>query len=252
MDKAATAAAFSVTVNGGRVAGTITWAEDDTVIVFTPRYSFKVGSTVVATVSSAARSVTGMRIAKTISATWTVRAPTSRIISYGGSGGSGGGGSGGAGSSSAPYYASEVYYLSLMNCTRTGGWVTGDGACSSVTHHTLPSQSALALDSGISSKVSRPYAAWMADRRILDHYANGTPKSRLCNWGGYCGGSWGENIASPSNSGQSGMIAVELYYQTEYPCHCEHYANIMNGSFHRVGIGVWVSGGVRVVIDFYS
>ena len=47
----------------------------------------------------------------------------------------------------------EVYYLRLMNCTRTGGWVTSSGACSSPGGRSV---APLILDSGISSKVSRP------------------------------------------------------------------------------------------------
>jgi uncharacterized protein YkwD len=66
---------------------------------------------------------------------------------------------------------------------------------------------------------------------------------------GYCGGGWGENIAN----GGRGMIAIEIFYQNEYWCRCEHYANIMNGHFSQAGIGVWVIGGTsRVAIDFYS
>ena len=45
----------------------------------------------------------------------------------GGSSGGGGGGSTGSGS----WTAVERYYLRLMNCTRTGGWVTSTGKCSS-------------------------------------------------------------------------------------------------------------------------
>jgi len=243
MDEKATAAAFSVTVGGRAVSGSLYWAENDTVLVLTPRSSFKVGSTVVAKVSTAARSATGMHIDAAASASFTVKAPTQRIISFG---------SGGVASSTSPWYQSEVYYLSLMNCTRTGGWVTSGGACSTETHHTLPAQGRLSLDAGISNKVSRPYAKYMADHGLLDHYLNGTnPHSRLCAQG-YCGGSWGENIASPGNSGQGGMIDIEVFYQNEYWCRCEHYYNIMNPYFGRVGIGVWASNSVRVSIDFYG
>jgi hypothetical protein len=242
MDHASTQAAFSVTANGKAVAGSFGWTENDTVLVFNPRYSFRVGSTVVARVSTAATSATGMHLDKAMSATFAVRAPTSRVISF----------TGGVATSSAPWYGSEVYYLSLMNCTRTGGWVTSGGACSSVTHHTLPAQGRLVLDAGISSKVSRPYAKYMADNRLLDHYLRGTtPHSRLCA-AGYCSGSWGENIASPASAGQGGMISVEIFYQNEYWCRCEHYYNIMDPYFSRVGIGVWVSNSVRVSIDFYG
>jgi hypothetical protein len=242
MDEKSTAAAFSVTVNGRAVAGSTYWAEGDSVLVLTPRYSFAIGSTVVAKVSTAARSATGLHLSAAASATFKVSKPRSSSISYGG-----------IASASSPWYASEVYYLKLMNCTRTGGWVTSSGACSTETHHTLPAQSPLVLDAGISNKVSRPYAKYMADYRLLDHYLRGTtPHSRLCA-AGYCGGSWGENIASPGSSGKAGMIAVEIFYQNEYWCRCEHYYNIMDPYFHRAGVGVWVSKGVvRVSIDFYG
>jgi uncharacterized protein YkwD len=71
--------------------------------------------------------------------------------------------------------------------------------------------------------------------------------------GGFPGGSWGENIASPGNPGAGGMISVEIYFQNEYWCRCAHYKNIMNSYFHRAGVGIWVSSGrTRVVIDFYG
>jgi len=242
MDRKSTAAAFSVTVGGRAVAGNIGWAEGDTVLVLTPRYSFKIGSTVVARVTTAARAVGGLHISAAASATFTVAKPRSTGIS-----------GGGAASASSPWYSSEVYYLNLMNCTRQGGWVTSGGACSSETHHTLPAQGRLSLNAGISNKVSRPYAKYMADNRLLDHYLRGTtPHSRLAAQG-YGGGSWGENIASPSSSGKGGMIAIEIFYQNEYWCRCEHYYNIMNPYFRQAGIGVWVSNGVtRVSIDFYG
>jgi uncharacterized protein YkwD len=142
--------------------------------------------------------------------------------------------------------------MGLMNCTRQGGWVTPGGDCSTETHHTLPAQGRLSLDAGISNKVARPYAKYMADNRLLDHYIGGTsPHSRMCAQN-YCGPSWGENIASPGNSGRGGMIDIEIYFQNEYWCRCEHYFNIMDPYFNRAGIGVWASKSVRVAIDFYG
>jgi hypothetical protein len=245
MDHLSTQAAFSATVGGTRVSGSFYWAEGDTVLVFDPRTSWKIGSTVTMRVSTAAKSSTGMHLLQAGASSFTVRAATSRSIPW----------TGGIASASSPWYGSELYYLGLMNCTRTGGWVTSAGDCSSITHHTLPAQGRLALDAGISSKVARPYAKYMADLRVLSHYLNGTtPHSRMCAQG-YCGSSWGENIASPASSGKAGMIAVEQFYQNEYWCRCEHYFNIMDPYFHRAGIGVWVSSttrAVRVVIDFYG
>ena len=108
----------------------------------------------------------------------------------------------------------------------------------------------MVVDDGISTRVSRPFAKFMADRGILNHFANGTPGQRLAR-AGYTSYQWAENIGSPS-SVMAGMVAVEIFYQNEAPCRCEHYKNLMDPAFDRAGIGVWVSGGrVRVVIDFY-
>jgi hypothetical protein len=146
-----------------------------------------------------------------------------------------------------------------MNCTRTGRWVLRSGACSSASHHVLPAQDALAFSAPIANAVSRPYSKAQADRGVLTHYLNGTtPHGRLCARG-FCGGSWGENLASPPGSGAAGMIDAEIYFQNEVRCNfgrrCEfaHYYNIMDPYFHRAGIGVWVSHGhTRLTIDFYG
>ncbi len=238
MELRSTAAAFSVTVDGVAIAGIKSWSEGNTVLVLTPRRPFAVGAVVVATVKSSARAVGGLHLATTYSASFKVAKEPPKPIGYTA-----------RPTKSSPWYASEVYYLALMNCTRTGGWVTSGGSCSSVTHHTLPAQGRLRLSAGISNAVSRPYAKYMATYKLLDHYLHGsTPHSRMCS-AGYCGGGWGENIAN----GGRGMIAIEIFYQNEYWCRCEHYANIMNGHFSQAGIGVWVIGGTsRVAIDFYS
>jgi hypothetical protein len=245
MDEKSTAAAFSVTVNGSPISGSKYWAEGDTVLVMTLRSPFKIGDKVVAKVTTAAHAAgaSGLHLGATTTATFTVARPKAVVIAY----------TGGIASSTSPYHSSEVYYMALMNCTRTGGWVTVGGNCSTETHHTLPAQGLLRLSADISNKVSRPYAKYMADRRILDHYAYHDPHWRLCNWGGYCGASWGENIASPSNASKFGMIDVELFYQNEYWCRCEHYYNIMAPFLNQAGVGVWVANGVvRVSIDFYG
>jgi hypothetical protein len=88
MDPKSTAAAFSVTVSGRAVAGTLTWAEDNTVLVLTPRYSFKVGNVVVAKVGSGARSAGGLHLAGGGSSTFKVSTPQSTGITYVTGGGS--------------------------------------------------------------------------------------------------------------------------------------------------------------------
>ena len=250
MDEKSAAAALSVTANGRAAAGSTSWTSGDTVLVFTPRYSFAVGATVTVRVAASARSTGGLTMAAAAGSTFTIARPRSAAIKY----------TttkipltGGVASSSAPWHESELYYLNLMNCTRTGGWVTSAGTCSTQTHHTLPARSALAFDDGIANKVARPYAKAMADLGVLTHYLNGTTTHSRMAAGGYPGSSWGENIASPGNSSQGGMISIEIYFQNEAWCRCAHYYNIMDPYFHRAGIGVWVSGGrARVVVDFYG
>ena len=251
MDKKSATAALSVTAAGRAVAGSTYWAEGDTVLVFTPQRSFYIGTSVAVKVATSARSADGLALSGALSFTFTVSQRGAR------GGGSGGTSTkiqwtGGIASSSSPWADSEQYYLSLVNCTRTGGWVTSSGDCSSVTHHTLPARSALAYDNGIANKVARPYAKALADLGVLTHTLDGTTTHSRMSAGGYPGSAWGENIASPSSSGPSGMISVEIYFQNEYWCRCAHYYNIMNSHFSRVGIGVWVSSGTRVVADFYG
>jgi hypothetical protein len=241
METRSTAAAFSVSVDGVAIAGGKSWAEGNTVLILAPRHSFTVGSTVVAKVTSAARAVGGLHLSTTYTTTFKISKKPASVIGYGG-----------AKTKKSPWYASEVYYWRLMNCTRTGGWVTSNGSCSSVTHHTLPAQNALRLSAAISTSVSRPYAAYMADNGLLSHYLRGTnPHGRMCK-AGFCGGGWGENIASPRSVGKGGMISIEIFYQNEFWCRCEHYGNIMNRYFSQAGIGVWFSKSVRVAIDFYQ
>jgi hypothetical protein len=257
MDTKATAAAFSVTVNGRAVAGNLYWSEGDTVLALAPRYAFAVGSKVVAKVSTAARATTGMHVDKAASATFSVSKPRAPVIvarGGGGGGGSsgGGGGTGAFGSVGAQRDDMERYYLGLMNCTRTGGWVTSSGDCSTAGHHTMPAQGALYLDETISLKVARPYAKYLADRNILSHNAGGTTTVSRFRSAGYYGGSWGENIASPHRSEGAGMLDSQLYFQAEAPYRGGHYYNIMDVYFHRVGIGVWISNSIRLVVDFYG
>ena len=248
MDKKSATAAVSVTADGRAVAGSTYWTEGDTVVVFTPQRSFYIGVTVQVSVATTARSADGIALSAASGFSFSV---SSRR----------GGGSGtstripltgGIASSTAPYHSYELYYLALMNCTRTGGWVTPAGDCSTITHHTLPARGALSFNNGIANAVSRPYARALALTGTLTHYLNGTTPHERLTAGGYPSGAWGENIASPSNPYQGGMIAVEIFFQNEYWCRCAHYYNIMNSHFNQAGVGIWVEGGTRVVIDFYG
>jgi uncharacterized protein YkwD len=245
MDHRSTKAAFTVTAGGKAVKGTITFAENDTVLVFDPAAALPWDSRVVATVASSARSTDGAslganarvafrtvaRVARTTSS-----APISR--SAGGSVGSG------------TWGAVERYYLRLMNCTRTGGWVTSGGDCSSPGGRNV---APLKLDAGISSKVARPYAKKLAVNNMCTHFSGGNPGDRLRR-AGYTSYRWAENLGCRSGNPYSAVLASHRYFQSERAWSPDggHYVNLMNSAYDRAGIGVWVSGGrVRLVVDFY-
>lgn len=241
MDRRSTAHAFSVSAHGKTVAGSVGWAEHDTVLLFTPRAALPRASTVSMTVGLGATAVGGAPLGVAAHGTFRTRdAAGAGSVPTSGSGlNAVGGGS---------WAAVETYYLGLMNCTRTGGWVTSTGACSSPGGRNV---APLKLDSGISSKVSRPYARMMAITNQCSHFIGGNPGTRL-RAAGYTSYRWAENIGCRTGSARAAVLATHLFYQSEKATGGGHYVNMMNAAYDRVGIGVWVSGGrVRLVIDFY-
>jgi uncharacterized protein YkwD len=248
MSHASTRAAFTVTANGAAVTGTVTFAESNTVLVFKPAKALPSSATVVMTVAATATSAHGVPLAAAVSATvHTIAAAKPATSSHTtttshpptSSGSAVGGGSWGA---------VETYYLKLMNCTRTGGWVTSTGSCSSPGGRNV---APLRLDSGISTKVSRPYAKKLAVNNLCTHFSGGNPGNRL-SAAGYTSYIWAENLGCRSGNPYSAVLGSHLYFQSEKSYSGGHYVNLMNAAYDRVGIGVWVSGGrVRLVVDFY-
>ncbi len=248
MDKESTAAAFHVTANGKPVKGKVTWAEHNEVLVFQPSSSLAYGAKIKMSVDDSAVSRVGAPISKAASGTFTVESKPkpkpkpkpsrSTPITH----------SGGGGAVSGSWHAVETYYLKLMNCTRTGGWVTSSGKCSSPGGRNV---APLSLSSGISTHVSRPYAKLLATRNLCSHFIGGNPGDRLRH-AGYTSYRWAENIGCRSGNPYSAVLGSHLFFQNEKSSNGGHYVNLMNAAYDRVGIGVWVSGGrVRLVVDFY-
>ena len=265
MDPTTTARAFSANIAGHKLVGTVTWAENHTVLVFKPAHTLLGGAGVGVRVTVAARSLAGAPLAKGISFTFKVKAkaptatttrtttkpttgtaskPKPKPSSSSGSPSTGGGSVGGG-----SWAAVESFYLTLMNCTRTGGWVQSDGSCSSPGGRDV---APLWIDQGISDNVTRPYARLMATRDECSHFADGTPGDRLAR-AGYHSYQWAENMSCPqSMSPDAAMIYTQQYFQNEKSYNGGHYVNLMNPLYDRVGIGVWVANGLtEVVIDFY-
>lgn len=259
MSKAATAASFSVTAAGQRVVGKVSWAEGNTVLVFTPAAQLPAGAQVVMTVGPGATAATGAATATAVVGRFTTVAapkPAAKVASRpvtaprpvpkptpipkpATSAGS------------AAWAAVERYYVSLMNCTRGGGLVTSTGACSS------PGGSGIKplwIDSGISSKVSRPYAKLLATTGSCSHFSQGNPGTRLSR-AGYPSYKWAENLGCRDASNPyASVLGTQLYFQSErtWSPLGGHWVNMMNPLYDRVGIGLWAANGhVRLVIDFY-
>ena len=250
MDRRRTARAFAVSVGGKAIAGKVSWAESDTVLIFTPTTALSFGATVSMNVAASATSTTGVGLAspghgtfQTVKRAITTATAKSTTTAPTGSTSTGGSAVGGG-----SWGAVETYYLGLMNCTRTGGWVTSAGACSSPGGRNV---AALKLDSGISSKVSRPYAKRIATSGACSHFIGGNPGDRLRS-AGYPSYRWAENLGCGSGGAKAAVLASHLFFQAEKSSLGGHYVNLMNAAYDRVGIGVWVySGRVRLVIDFY-
>ena len=251
MDRGSARRAFRVKVDGTAVDGRIRFAEEDTVLVFTPASRLPYGSRVVMTVAEAATSAAGAPLGDQATGTFrTAPKPppkpkrTPRATSPSTPKPPSGGGSAGSGS----WYAVETYYLRLMNCTRTGGWVTSSGSCKSPGGRNV---AALKLSSGISSKVARPYAKLLATRNACSHFIGGNPGDRLRR-AGYTSYRWAENIGCRSGDPKKAVLGSHLYFQSEKSYNGGHYVNMMNAKYDRAGIGVWVaSGRVRLVVNFY-
>ncbi len=241
MDRASTAAAWSVSVGETPVAGTISWAEGDTVLVFMLKQAFGYSAKVTMAVGEGATSAAGIPLAAAATGTFTtVPKPAVQSIPKPSGGAVG----------TATWGAVEAYYLKLMNCTRTGGTVTSTGACSSPGGRNV---AALWIDAGISSKVARPYAKKLAVNGICTHFSGGNPGDRL-RAAGYTSYIWAENLGCRSGDPFKAVLGSHLYFQSERTWSPQggHYVNLMNAKYDRVGIGVWVSSGrVRLVVVFY-
>ena len=149
------------------------------------------------------------------------------------------------------YYDVELYYLKLVNCTRTGGWVRSDGSCSGYGSGKYSKYVApLKLSAGLSN-VARPWAKKLAVYALCKH---GDPGARL-RAAGYTSYKWGENIGCRDGyyNAKTAVLLSHRQFQAEKSTGGGHWKNIKNSLFKYIGIGVWkFHGRVRLVTDFYS
>ncbi len=159
-----------------------------------------------------------------------------------------------AGAAGAPYEDLEKLALSLVNCTRTGGWVRPDGTCKGRGSGKYSAyRKPLTLSAGISRNVSRTYAVKLAAADYCNHDLHSTVQGRF-RAGGYKGTKFGESLGcSGGYTTREMVIVTHRSMQAERSFNGWHWKNMKNRDFKRVGIGIARSGREsRVVYDFYG
>ncbi len=154
-----------------------------------------------------------------------------------------------------PWYTTERFYLGLLNCTRTGGWVLKDGTCRGYgSGHYSNRVAPIIYSYNLSDQVARPYAKLLATKAICSHTANGDPGYRLRH-AGFPRWSWGENVGCRDGyaTAKAAVLASHLVFQSEKSYNGGHWRNMKKWGYHWVGIGIWRSGTrTRLVVDFYG
>lgn len=153
----------------------------------------------------------------------------------------------------APWLTDEAFYLKLVNCTRTGGWVQKTGSCTAYgsgrySRYVRP----LVRSGAISDLATRPYAKLLAINNQCGHNFDGSVTTRLARVG-FRGSAWGENLACHSALSTRAMVIwAHRVFQSEKSTNGGHWKNIKNTRYTQIGIGVWMEGSrVRLVTDFY-
>jgi uncharacterized protein YkwD len=263
MERSSTRDAFVLKVDGKKVAGSVRFAEHNTVLVFDPKDDFPYGATVVMQVADTAVAADGTQIDRSRTAKFTVvekpkPKPKAKAAKPA------------AAHSSKPkpkpttkpktvtrpasgsWLGAEKYLLTLMNCTRGGGWVLSDGSCSSPGGSGI---APLAYHGGISDKVSRPYAKKLAASGVCSHFYGGDPGDRM-RAAGYTGYQWGENLGCRYfRDPRDAAVSLVRFFQSErsWSPPGGHWVNMMSRKYTHAGIGLWVSGGnLRFVVNFYN
>jgi hypothetical protein len=147
-----------------------------------------------------------------------------------------------------PWYGAETYYLGLLNCTRTGGWVLKDGTCKGYGSGTYSKYVAPLKRTDALSGVARGWAKKLAVAGACYH---GNVSARLRN-AGFTTYTWGENIGCwDAATAKQSVLNTHLSFQREKSTGGGHWKNIKNPRFKKVGIGVWrANGHTRLVTDF--
>ena len=153
--------------------------------------------------------------------------------------------------------AAEKYAHKLLNCTRTGGFVTKNGSCRGYGSGDYSDRRpALRLHKGISNKVAWPWARALVTHDVCGHVIPGKPTltQRMRNKG-FRYWYYGENVGCGWSTADATAVVLATHraMQAEKKYQGGHWKNIKNRGFKSVGIGVAMGDGrVMVVWDFYG
>jgi hypothetical protein len=149
----------------------------------------------------------------------------------------------------------ESFALSLVNCTRTGGWVRADGTCKHKgTGRHSPWVKPLRLHHGISADVAFPWAVRIARAGLCGHSYWGSSIGDRYTAAGYMHRRTGESVGcSGYYKARRMVIRTHRRFQQERATNGWHWRNIKNPDWRSVGIGVATVGNeTRVVYNFYG
>jgi uncharacterized protein YkwD len=149
----------------------------------------------------------------------------------------------------------ERLALSLMNCTRTGGWVLANGHCKGRGSGTYSKYvKPIPASSAIAAGVARPYALRLARADACMHTLSGASIDDRFHSAGFRGPTNGESIGcSNGYTVRQMVIHTHRLMQSEKPYNGWHWRNMKDPDWRRVGIGVAAVGSEsRVVYDFYG
>lgn len=154
-------------------------------------------------------------------------------------------------------WSAEKYGLSLLNCTRTGGWVKADGSCiDRGTGKHSAYRKPLPRHKGISKKVAWPWARAMVNHDVCGHVIASKPQlsTRMAS-AGFKYGYYGENVGCGWGNGSPKAVVLKTHrkFQAEKAARGGHWKNIKNIGYKSVGIGVATRNGTTMVVyDFYG
>ena len=153
--------------------------------------------------------------------------------------------------------AAEKYAHSLLNCTRTGGFVKADGTCVGRGSGKYSAQrKPIRLHKNVSLKVAWPWARALVTANVCGHVLPGRPAlAQRMRSKGFRYWSYGENVGCAWGTGDANAVVLGAHraMQAEKSSRGGHWKNIKNAGHKSVGIGVAKANGrIMVVWDFYG